>query len=241
MNDRRIRLAAALAAPTVLGAIGIHGLGSLPLTFLLYAAGGCVLAPRLLVGARFPGGRLGLPFAPPVQPGPPGPPGSPGSREPGGRLRLEAILALLFGPVFLAVYAAVRPWLGPVSDYRARAGALGLDLQEPWAWLLLFAVFNPWLEEWWWRGQATPRCREAFGRGAGLALVTAAFGAWHAVLLGALFPWPLMLARVALITAASLLWSHLALATGGWRATWIAHLAADLAMVALFLLVIMPR
>ena len=41
--------------------------------------------------------------------------------------------------------------------------------------------------------------------------------------------------------AASLLWSRLALARGSWRATWVAHLAADLAMVALFVLVVMPR
>lgn len=226
MSGDRIRLAAALAAPTALGAVGIHALGSLPATFLLYAAGGCVLAPLLLLGARFPGGRGGLGFAPPA------------TRR---RATLDAALAILFGPVFLAFYAAARPWLGPVSDYRERAAALGLDLQEPWPWLLLFAVFNPWLEEWWWRGQATPRCCAVFGRRGGLALVTLAFGAWHAVLLGALFPWPLMAVRVALIATASLLWSHLALSAGGWRPTLVAHAAADLAMVALFVLVIMPR
>ncbi|MBK7771533.1 MAG: CPBP family intramembrane metalloprotease [bacterium] len=221
----RAQLLTALAAPTLLGAIGVHGLGSLPATFLLYAAGGCVLVPWLLLGGRFPAGRGGLPF----------------STKMARAWRGELALAVLFGPVFLVIYAAVRPWLGPISDYRTRAAALGLDLGEPFAWLLLFAVFNPWLEEWWWRGQATPRCCAAFGRGPGLALVTGAFAAWHMVLLGALFPWPLMLARVVLIAAASLLWSHLALARGSWRATWVAHLAADLAMVALFVLVVMPR
>ncbi|MBM4130243.1 CPBP family intramembrane metalloprotease [bacterium] len=225
MTRTRAQLLAALVAPTLLGAVGVHGLGSLPATFLLYAAGGCVLAPRLLLGASLPTGRGGLPFAPAAR----------------RSWRGEMALAVLFGPVFLALYVAVRPWLGPISDYQARAAALGLDLHEPWAWLLLFAVFNPWLEEWWWRGQATPRCCAAFGRAGGLALPTAGFAAWHAVLLGALFPWPLMLVRVALIAAASLLWSHLALMSGGWRATWVAHLAADLAMVALFVLVIMPR
>ena len=225
MDRDRLTLVAALALPTALGSVGVHTLGSLPLTFLLYALGGCVLGPLLLAGSRFPARAGGLPFAPPT----------------GGGRGGELLLALLFGPVFLALYLWVRPWLGPVSDYQARAAALGLDLREPWLWLALFAVFNPWLEEWWWRGQATPRCCEAFGRRWGLALVTLGFCAWHAVLLGALFPWPLMLLRVALIAAASLLWSHLALMTGGWRATWIAHLAADLAMVALFVLVIRPH
>ncbi len=224
MRDR-LSILIALALPTALGAAGIHLLRSLPATFLLYAAGGCVLGPRLLLGARFPLRRDGLPFAPPAS---------------GGRVA-EPLLAFLFGPAFLAAYAAVRPWLGAIGDYQARAGALGLELHEPWAWLVTFAVFNPWLEEWWWRGQATPHCCAAFGRGVGLALVTAGFAAWHAVLLGALFTLPLMLVRVALIGAASLVWSHLALMTGGWRATWVAHLAADLAMVVLFVLVIMPR
>lgn len=227
MDARRPVLAAALAAPTALGALGVHAFGSLPLAFLFYAGGGCVLVPLVLLGARLPAGRGGLPFAP--------------AAPSAGARRLEWRLALVFGPVFLAIYAAVRPWLGPVSDYQARAAALGLDLREPWAWLLLFAVLNPWLEEWWWRGQATPRCCAAFGRIGGLLAVTAAFAAWHAALLGALFPWPLMIARVLPIAATSLLWSHLALATGGWRATWIAHQAADLAMVVLFVAMIMPR
>lgn len=225
MARDRLCILAALALPTALGAAGLHLLGGLPAAFLLYGAGGCALGPRLMLGARFPARHGGLPFTPPAA----------------GRHLAEPALAVLFGPVFLAIYAAVRPWLGPVSDYQARAAGLGLDLHQPWAWLLLFAAFNPWLEEWWWRGQATPRCCAAFGRARGLALVTAGFGAWHAVLLGALFPWPLMLVRVALIAATSLLWSHLALAAGSWRATWVAHLAADLAMVALFVLVIMPR
>jgi hypothetical protein len=64
MTRPRAQLLTALAAPTLLGAIGVHGLGSLPATFLLYAAGGCVLVPWLLLGARLPAGRGGLPFAP---------------------------------------------------------------------------------------------------------------------------------------------------------------------------------
>ena len=39
------RLLAALLAPTVLGAVGLWGAGSLPLAFWLYAAGGCLAVP----------------------------------------------------------------------------------------------------------------------------------------------------------------------------------------------------
>lgn len=216
------RLLTALALPAGLGAVGVFGLGNLSATFFLYAVGGCVLAPWLLVGARPLTSRGGLPFAP----------SSPNT------WRTELGLAVVFGPVFLALYALARPWLGAIGDYQARATALGLDLREPGAALVAFAIFNPWLEEWWWRGHATPRCCSAFGRRGGVALVTAGFGAWHLVLLLALFPWPLALLRVGLITAASMLWSHLAMAHGSWRMTYIAHLAADLAMVVLFVKVI---
>ena len=224
-RTRRWALVAAIALPAVLGAVGAFALRSLPATFLLYGAGGCLLAPWLLVGARPFSSRGGLPFQP----------------TPARQWRAELILGLIFGPLFLAIYLWVRPWLGPITDYQSRLTALGIDLHQPAALLVTFAIFNPLLEEWWWRGHATPRCCEAFGRRGGLALVTAGFGAYHLLLLGALFPWPVLLVRVALITTASLLWSHLALRRSSWRAAYVAHLAADLAMVVLFVKVVLPQ
>ncbi len=224
-RTRRWALVAAIALPAVLGAVGAFALRSLPATFLLYGAGGCLLAPWLLVGARPFSSRGGLPFQP----------------TPARQWRAELILGLIFGPLFLAIYLWVRPWLGPITDYQSRLTALGIDLHQPAALLVTFAIFNPLLEEWWWRGHATSRCCEAFGRRGGLALVTAGFGAYHLVLLGALFPWPVLLVRVALITTASLLWSHLALRRSSWRAAYVAHLAADLAMVVLFVKVVLPQ
>ena len=223
-RPRRWRLPAALALPVAAGAAGAFGLHSLPLTFLLYGAGCCVLAPWLLLGARPFGARGGLPFAPVARRG----------------WRAEALLGLAFGPAFLAAYLAARPWLGAITDYRSRVAALGVDLHDPALVLAAFVALNPLLEEWWWRGHATPRCVETFGRRRGLALVTAAFAAYHLVLLGALFPWSVLLVRVGLIAAASLLWSHLALSRGGWRAPYVAHLAADAAMAVLFVRVVLP-
>ncbi len=217
-TPRHGRLLAAVALPTALGAVGVQAWHSLPAAFGLYAVGGCLLAPWLLLGARPLSARGGLPFAP----------------ARGHRRRGELLLGLLFGPVFLLLYALARTHLGDVGDYLTRVAALGVDPRNPWPALAAFAVFNPWLEEWWWRGQATPRCVAAFGRRGGLTLVTTGFAAYHLVLLGPLFPLPLALLRVALIGATSLLWSRLALRFGGWRPTYVAHLAADLAMVALF-------
>lgn len=219
------RLFAALSVPSLLGAVGMFGLRSITATFFLYLGGGCLLAPWLLLGARPLGRSGGLPFQPTQR----------------ANRRCEWALAAVFGPVFLAAYFAVRPWLGEITDYQARVTALGLDLDRPLTALVLFALLNPLLEEWWWRGQATPRCRDAFGRARGTALAAAAFGAYHVVLLAALFPLPLALVRAGFITAAGLLWSHVALAQGSWRVVYAAHLAADLAMVVLFVVVVLPR
>jgi hypothetical protein len=220
-------LLAALALPTVLGAVGMFGLRSIAATFFLYLVGGCVVLPWLLLGARPFVGRGGLPFAP-AAPAP-------------GRPRAELILGAVFGPLFLALYLLVRPWLGEVTDYQARVTALGMDLGDPAVTLVVFALLNPLFEEWWWRGQATPRCCAALGRRGGLALATAGFGAYHVVLLAALFPLPLALVRAGFITGAGLLWSQIAMTQRSWRAVYVAHLAADLAMVVLFVMMVLPR
>jgi len=215
----------ALAMPSVFGAVGMFGLRSITATFFLYLLGGCAVVPWLLLGARPFVHRDGLPFEPTVS----------------GRRRVEWILGVVFGPLFLTLYTLVRPWLGEVSDYQARVTSLGMNLADPAVALVVFAFLNPLLEEWWWRGQATPRCCAVLGRRRGIALAAAGFGAYHVVLLAALFPLPLALVRAAFIAGAGLLWSHIAMAERGWRAVYVAHLAADVAMVVLFVLIVLPR
>ncbi len=221
----RRRLLLALALPVVLGAVGMAGLRSLPTTFWLYLIG-CTLGPWLLIGARpFRAGPSGLTFRL--------------RGEPRWR-RAWLWLTLLFGPILLAGYLVVRPYLGSVAAYRERVAALGIDLDHPLPAGLVFLVLNPLVEEWWWRGQATPRCCAAFGRRGGLALVTTGFGAYHLVLLAGLFPAPNALLRSLAITAVGLFWSWLSLRQDGWRDAYLTHLAADLAMVVLFALVVLP-
>ena len=99
-------------------------------------------------------------------------------------------LSLVFGPVFLVIYLAVRPALGSIDAYRERVVGLGLELDQPLLAAVAFVILNPLLEEWWWRGQATPRCVAAFGPRGGLAVATAGFGLYHVVPLSGLFPLP---------------------------------------------------
>ncbi len=222
----RARLLLLLVAPSLLGALGILGLGSLAATFWLYLLGGCALLPALLLRVRPPGrGRGGLPWRPADRP----------------RWRRAWLwLSVVFGPIFLALYLLARPHLGSVVAYRERLTALGVDLGDPLAAALVFLLLNPLLEEWWWRGQATPRCVAAWGRRPGLALAAAGFGVYHVVLLSGLFPLAVAVIRAALIAAAGLLWSVIALEQRSWRDVYLAHLVADLAMVVLFALVVLP-
>lgn len=219
------RLAAALLAPALFGALGLGLLHSLRAEFFLYLLGGCALAPWLLLGARPLASAGGLPFAPP-------------RRE---TWRADLQLATLFGPFLLVGYLLARPFLGDPAAYLARLRALGLDLESPVAPIVLFLLLNPLLEEWWWRGQATPRCLAAFGPRAGLAVATAAFGLYHLVLLGAMYSWPIALVRSLLIAAAGLLWSLVAVRLGSWRAVYLAHLAADVVIVVILIVWVLPR
>jgi membrane protease YdiL (CAAX protease family) len=222
----RHTLLLALLAPTLLGALGIHLLHSLSATFWLYLLAGCLLIPATLLRVW------------PLRSGPGGLPWQPRGRPRWRRAWLW--LTLSFGPVFLVIYLAVRPALGSIDAYRDRVAGLGLDLDQPLLAAVAFVILNPLLEEWWWRGQATPRCVAAFGPRAGLALATFGFGLYHVVLLSGLFPLPVAVLRSLLIAAAGWLWSTIALQQQSWRDVYLAHLAADIAMVVLFALLVLP-
>ncbi len=226
-RHRRARLLIALLAPTALGLVGTVVLQSLVATFWLYLVGGCVLVPRGLLGAGPPPcGHGGLPWRPP----------------PTARWRRAWLpLVVLCGPAFLAVYAPLRPHVGDLAAYRERVLAGGVDLAEPLLPAVLFLALNPLLEEWWWRGQATPRCTLAFGRRAGPALATAAFGLYHGVLLAALFPPLEALGRTLIITAAGAIWAEIARQQRSWRDVYLGHLATNLVMVALVAWLVAPR
>jgi len=216
-----------LLAPSLLGVVGVHLLHSLPATFWLYLLAGCLLIPAALLRIRpLRSGPAGLSWQPRSQP----------------RWRRAWLwLTLIFGPVFLVIYLAVRPALGSIEAYRDRVASLGLDLDQPLLLAALaFVILNPLLEEWWWRGQATPRCVAAFGPRGGIAVATAGFGLYHVVLLSGLFSLPVAVLRSLFIAAAGWLWSAIALQQRSWRDVYLAHLAADVAMVVLFALVVLP-
>lgn len=218
----RARLSLALLLPTLLVLVGLHGLADIRATFLLYVLGGCVLGPWLVVGARPFAAGGGLPFRAP------------------GATRRGLWLALLFGPVFLGVYWLLFPWLADATFYLDALEARGFERERLALYALLFLVLIPWVEEWWWRGQALPRAQREFGRTPGLLLAAAGFGLYHYFVLATLYPWPLALLRGTGILAAGVVWCVLAARARSWQPTWWAHLAADIAVVCAFRWLVLP-
>lgn len=218
----RARLLAAFLLPTGLVLVGLHAFQDIRATFLLYVFGGCLLGPWLLVGARPFAPAGGWPFRAP------------------GATRDGLWLALLFGPGFLAVYWLLFPWLADASFYLGALQARGFERDQLALYATLFLVLIPWVEEWWWRGQALPRAREGFGPVAGTLLAASGFGLYHFFVLATLYPWPLALLRGSGILAAGLLWCLLASRARSWQPTWWAHLAADAAVVVAFRWLVLP-
>jgi len=217
------KLLAALALPSVLVAFGMFGARDVRVAFALYIVIGCGLGPWLLLGAKpFSTGR-GLPWSASTNPRP-------------DRHRLTAWL--VFGPLFFAVYAFLRRYIGDAERYLVQLRSLGWRDEHELLYGLLFILLIPVAEEWWWRGQALPRCVERFGRGRGVLLAASAFAAYHVFTLAALYDGRSTAIRLAFIFLAGVVWSLLALWRAEWGVTYFAHLGAAMAIVAALFLYI---
>lgn len=210
-----------LALPSVLVAFGMFGARDVRVAFTLYVTIGCGLAPWLLLGARPLTTGAGLPW-------------STSSRGALNRHRLAAWL--VFGPLFFAAYALLRRYIGDPERYMAQLRALGWRDEHGLLYALLFVMLIPIAEEWWWRGQALPRCMERFGRGRGILLAAVAFAAYHVFTLAALYDGRSTVIRVSGIFLAGIIWSLIALRRGEWGVTYFAHLGATMAIVVAFFL-----
>jgi membrane protease YdiL (CAAX protease family) len=214
----RLRLLLAFVAPALIVAIAMGPMGDVRVAFLGYVLGGCLAVPWLLVGAR-PGAPGGYPF-----------------RGPGESKTSSAIAVLVFGPVFLLIYWAVRRYVTAPEPYLQALVDLGWQDQHRTAYLLAFVACVPLAEEWWWRGQALPRARRLFGDAVAVALVALGFAAYHAPVLWRLYPPEQAMLRFGGIVVAAIVWTIVAARRRSWGWVWWAHLAADAALVIAFLL-----
>ena len=221
-RDARWKLLLALAVPSCVVAVGMFGARDVRVAFTLYISIGCGLAPWLLLGARPFARGHGLPWS------------TASMRDSGARQSVAAWA--VFGPLFFAAYSLLRRHIGDAERYLSQLRGLGWRDEHQIVYALLFILLIPVAEEWWWRGQALPRCVEWLGRGRGIALAASAYAAYHAFTLAALYDTWSVGIRLGGIFLAGLVWSVLALRRGEWSVTYFAHLGADMAIVAAFFL-----
>ena len=215
------KLSLALVLPSAAVGAGLFGARDVRFAFALYLIVGCGLGPWLLLGARPLSTGIGLPW----------------SIETFRRLGWHRFAAwLAFGPVFFVAYARLRHYVGDPEQYLSRLGGLGWRPEHEVLYALLFVTLIPLAEEWWWRGQALPRCVRRFGRWRGILLAASSYAGYHAFTLAALYDGRSTSIRLAAILAAGVVWSVLALRRGEWGITYFAHLGADMAIVAAFFL-----
>lgn len=213
-----------MVLPTLWVALGILVLRDAVVAFLLYTLVGCLLGPWVLLQIRPLGSRGGWSFA----------------GRGGDRPWMHLGAWLLTGGGLLGAYLVLRPWLLNPAEVAVALHALHMPDRGLGLFLLVFALSVPVAEEWWWRGQALPRCRAAFGPGWGTALGVVGFTAYHVVVLSVLYDPFSVLVRTLAILGGGFLFAAMALRTRGWRWAWSAHVAADLAIVTAFLLLIAP-
>lgn len=207
----------------MLVAVGMVGLQSVSWGFLLYVFGGCALGPWLLVGATPLRRGPGYPFRPS------------GRAEPGW---VHLVSWLFFGAVLVLLYLVLRQWLVDADEVARTLRALRFDPESRNLYFAFFVLFVPLFEEWWWRGQALPRCRELFGPRVGFWMATVGFTSYHGVVLWQVYD-PLSVAlRLFGIGVGGALFGWMTLRTEGWRWAYSSHLAADVAIVVAFVLLV---
>lgn len=194
-------------------------LGDVEATYVMHVLLGCLAGPVILVGVAR--GRTGYPFLPARDRSAPA-------------LRHGVLLWFLCGPLLVAAYALLRPWLGDAASYMANLTELGWRVPRFPVYALLFVVITPLAEEWWWRGNALPRCVARWGTRRGSLVAATAFTSYHGIVLLRLYPPAVVAIRLAAIGLAALLWGEAARRDRAWFAPFLGHSAADLAFLVVF-------
>jgi membrane protease YdiL (CAAX protease family) len=144
--------------------------------------------------------------------------------------------------------AAVVWWLAPgavdglaVPDLEARIAAKleNFHLATPTAYLfgaVALSLVHSGLEELYWRWFLYGGLRRNLGHGSAMVLSTLGFAAHHVVVIVAFVGpshWPAIAVGTGAVLAAGVLWCELYRRTGRLVAPWLAHVGADIAVLAL--------
>jgi membrane protease YdiL (CAAX protease family) len=104
---------------------------------------------------------------------------------------LHAAVGVLMCLLFAATYRIAGAWLLPQDIVLGRLAALGIDPHGSIWVLAYYALANPWLEEWFWRGGVYASLRRAGFTVRPAAVASAAlFAAWHGLVVFRILPAP---------------------------------------------------
>ena len=213
-----MRLWVALFLPSVLVWLGMWPLADVRWSFLLYVFGGCMLGPWVLLRAIPLRSGDGLKLWS-------------GSR---GGWPVFAVQFLLLGPAFYFAYRLLLPWVGDPAEAHGLLLGMGWNDAHRRVYALLFLLFVPLAEEWWWRGRAQPLCERRWGEKAGRWISASLFALYHAFVLARMYD-PLGVAlRMPLIVLGGRVWASLA-GRFGWGMSYAGHLVADATIVIVYL------
>jgi len=105
--------------------------------------------------------------------------------------RLHATLGMVMCLLFAATYRIAGAWLLPQDFVLGRLAGLGIDPHGSVWFFAYYALANPWLEEWFWRGGVYASLRRAGVAVRPAAGVSAAlFAAWHGLVVFRILPAP---------------------------------------------------
>ena len=196
--ERTLRLVAP-AVPYLAVLFGLYVLRSAWAAMLLYHAG------MLVVGIGLDGARR----APELVRG--------GGAAPGAILGLICLGA---GPVLWLCW----PMMRGAAGLGAALADLGLARESFVAFAIGYALVNPILEEWYWRGVLGSPARAP-------TVGDAAFGGYHIVVLVAFVGWPWALGAAVILMGAGWLWRQISTRYGGLAIPVATHAVADLSVI----------
>ena len=141
----------------------------------------------------------------------------------GYRLRRVVLSIFLSGSVGIVLYLFWSSF-GIASDLSTHIESLGLKASNWIPFIAYFALVNPFIEEYFWRGYLGSPTRS-------LHLSDFVYAGFHAMILAGNMPVASIVTSLALLVLAGWFWRQLGREDGGLLASVLGHMAADFAIL----------
>lgn len=138
-------------------------------------------------------------------------------------IRWVVLSVILSGSVGIFLYLSWSAF-GIASDLAARVAALGLSSSNWIAFIAYFALVNPFMEEYFWRGYLGSPTKKPH-------MSDFVYAGFHALTLAGSMPVASILYSLTALVLAGWFWRQIAREDGGLLASVLGHMAADFAIL----------